>query len=199
LIDFSAYFSIVWLELPAVIFGLLYLIFAAKEKLACWYFAGISSVLFIIVFIKVNYPLESLLQVFYFFMAIFGWYKWKFRAGEMGSTRKIISLTVLQNFLVIMVSLLLAAGLFYLVKFFNLTASFPILDALTTSFAVVTTFLVAYKVLENWIYWIVIDSVSIYLYANKELWFTVILFAIYLILATFGYLSWRRKFKADLP
>ena len=52
---------------------------------------------------------------------------------------------------------------------------------------------VARKVLENWIYWFVIDAVSIGLYVNRELYFTAALFVAYLVMIVFGYLSWRRS------
>ena len=69
----------------------------------------------------------------------------------------------------------------------------PYLDAFTAWGAVVTTFMVARKILENWIYWFVIDSVSIGLYLDRELYFTVVLFCVYLVLIVIGYRSWHRS------
>ena len=70
-------------------------------------------------------------------------------------------------------------------------AALPYIDSFTTWGAIVATFMVARKVLENWLYWFVIDSVSIYLYVNRELYLTALLFAGYLVLIVIGYLSWR--------
>jgi nicotinamide mononucleotide transporter len=70
-------------------------------------------------------------------------------------------------------------------------AAFPYLDAATTCFAVMTTYLVAKKVLENWLYWVVIDLVSIYLYLSKGLMLTSLLFVLYVGLAVVGYFLWR--------
>ena len=72
-------------------------------------------------------------------------------------------------------------------------ASFPYIDALTTGFAVMTTYLVAQKVLENWLYWVVIDFVSIYLYFQKGLMLTSGLFILYVFMALSGYFMWRKK------
>jgi nicotinamide mononucleotide transporter len=58
---------------------------------------------------------------------------------------------------------------------------------------VVATFMVARKILENWIYWFVIDAVSVYLYLSRELYFTAALFVAYLVMIVFGYRSWRRS------
>ena len=76
-------------------------------------------------------------------------------------------------------------------------AVFPFLDALTTFGAIITTYMVAKKIIENWIYWFVIDSISIYLFYSRELYLTSILFFIYLIIIIFGYKSWNRKLKEN--
>jgi nicotinamide mononucleotide transporter len=65
---------------------------------------------------------------------------------------------------------------------------------LTTWASVVTTFMVARKVLENWIYWLVIDAISIYLYMDRELYFTAMLFAVYIVIIIFGWLSWSKTY-----
>ena len=76
-------------------------------------------------------------------------------------------------------------------------AVFPFLDALTTFGAIITTYMVAKKIIENWIYWFVIDSISIYLFYSRELYLTSILFFIYLIIIIFGYKSWNKKLKEN--
>jgi nicotinamide mononucleotide transporter len=74
-------------------------------------------------------------------------------------------------------------------------AQLPYLDSFTTWGSVVTTFMVARKVLENWIYWLVIDSVSIYLYIDRELYFTSMLFAVYIVIIFFGWFSWSKSYQ----
>jgi len=79
-------------------------------------------------------------------------------------------------------------------------AAFPYLDTFTTVFAVFATYLVTQKVLENWLYWLVIDAISIYLYIEKGLIPTTVLFIIYVIIAVYGYFKWQsiyRKSKAN--
>ncbi len=75
----------------------------------------------------------------------------------------------------------------------NTDAAWPFLDSFTTWASVVTTFMVARKILENWIYSIVIDALSILLYADRGLYLYAALFAAYVVIAVFGYLSWRRS------
>ena len=69
----------------------------------------------------------------------------------------------------------------------------PYIDSFTTWGSVITTFMVARKVLENWLYWIVIDAVSIFLYIDRELYQTVGLY-VYLVLAVIGYVAWRKAY-----
>jgi nicotinamide mononucleotide transporter len=71
----------------------------------------------------------------------------------------------------------------------------PYTDAFSTVFSLAATFMVTKKVLENWIYWIVIDAVCIYLFASRGLFLTSILFFFYTIIAVFGFVQWRRQFK----
>ena len=72
-------------------------------------------------------------------------------------------------------------------------ASLPYFDAFTTWGAVVATYMVAKKLLENWIYWFVIDFVSVFLFISRELYITAFLFTGYLIIIVFGYLAWKRS------
>ena len=72
-------------------------------------------------------------------------------------------------------------------------AALPFLDAFTTWGAIITTYMVAKKIIENWIYWFVIDLISIYLFISRELYLTSLLFFIYLIIIIFGYRSWMKK------
>jgi nicotinamide mononucleotide transporter len=80
---------------------------------------------------------------------------------------------------------------FYFTTYTN--SEMPIIDAFTSVFSVIATFMVIKKVLENWLYWIIIDIMSIYLYFSKDLHLTSILFAVYTIIAFFGYFSWIKQ------
>jgi nicotinamide mononucleotide transporter len=72
-------------------------------------------------------------------------------------------------------------------------AAFPYADSFTTWGAIVTTWMVARKILENWLYWFVIDSVSVFLYISRELYLTAGLFMLYLVLVVVGFISWRKS------
>ena len=180
-----------WLEITAVIFAILYLILAVKQNILCWIAGIISSVLYFFIMQKAGLYMEAYLQVFYVVMGIYGWSQWSasnasnpsFIVNTWSKYQHMIAISI------ILFLLALASGLI-LEKFTN--AVFPFIDALTTWGAIVATYMVAKKLLENWIYWFVIDSISIFLFMSRGLVLTSILFFIYLIIIYFGYKSWAR-------
>jgi nicotinamide mononucleotide transporter len=78
-------------------------------------------------------------------------------------------------------------------------AAFPYFDSFTTVAAIVTTYMVARKVLENWLYWFVIDSISVYLYLARGLTLTALLFVLYLVLIVIGWRRWWLDWRALPP
>jgi len=77
-------------------------------------------------------------------------------------------------------------------------ARLPYIDAFTTWASIITTYMVAKKVLENWIYWLVIDLVSIVLYLDRELYFTAALFGIYIVIIFFGWFAWLKSYQKTI-
>ena len=181
------------LELAAVIFAVAYLVLAVRENSLCWYAAGISTLIFLFIFWDVKLYMESGLQIYYLAMAFYGWYQWRGANRETASLRvskwrakqHVIALALIATLTFISGSLLNSGT----------DANSPYLDSFTTWASVVTTFMVARKILENWFYWLVIDSVSIYLYLDRELYFTSLLFAIYIVIIFFGWFAWNRSYR----
>ena len=77
-------------------------------------------------------------------------------------------------------------------------AASPFVDAATTLSALLATWMVANKLLENWLYWIAIDNASVGLYLSRDLTLTAALFAVYVILAGWGYVTWRKQWTTQL-
>ena len=94
--------------------------------------------------------------------------------------------------------ILIGAILTFFMGFYFTTytdSQMPIVDSFTTVFSVISTYMVTKKVLGNWLYWIVIDAVSVYLYYSRDLHLTSLLFVVYTIIAIFGYFAWIKKMK----
>jgi nicotinamide mononucleotide transporter len=191
-------------ELAAVLLAIGYVLLAVRENIWCWYCALISTAIYTALFWDVNLLMQSALNVYYMGMAVFGWYQWRYgRAGGDDAPRDstetgvaIRSLSQNQHLIIIVVigNVSLISG--YLLSQYS-TAAWPYVDSFTTWASVITTYLVTKKYLENWLYWIVIDSVSIPLYLDRELSLTALLFAIYIIIAIAGYFSWKKHLVSD--
>lgn len=183
----------IW-EWSAVACSLLYVILVSYKVLAAWIFAAISSALYIYLCYSNRLYLESILQIFYFIMAIYGWYMWT--SDDDTKDVVVIRWPIRYHLLNILISGLLMLLFGYIFDNYSNQAN-PYLDAFTTIFSLMATFMVAKKVLENWIYWIIIDAFSVYLFASRGLYMTSVLFILYTLIAVFGYFQWKKQYQLD--
>lgn len=178
-----------WLEAAAVVLALAYIWLAAKQNIWCWPCALLSTALYTYVFWEVTLPFHALLNIYYMLMAVYGWQQWqKSNDKTLGVQRWPVKRHALMVGLLVVISLL-----FSIVGTSIFDAQYIYLDAFITVFSVFTTVLVTRKVIENWLYWIVIDAVAVYLYLAKGLVLTGLLFVIYSLFAIYGYMQWNRN------
>ena len=180
-------------EVLAVVLGISYLLLAVKENPLCWYAAFASTLIFLFLFWDVELLMESALQVYYLLMAVYGWRQW--RHGGAGGQELPVSRWPARWHLYAAAGILCLSATSGLALQEWSSAALPFLDSFTTWGAVLTTLMVARKVLENWLYWLVIDGVSIYLYLDRELYLTALLFAVYLVIAVFGFRQWLQHYR----
>lgn len=182
----------IW-EWFAVATAILYVILAAKRLILCWLFALISSALYVYICFVSKLYIETFLQVFYFGMGVLGWILWNRSSVE---NDEIKTWGIRLNLINIILSGILTLGLGYYFKL-NTDQASPFLDAFVTSFALSATLMITKKVHEGWVYLIVVDIVSIYLYASRELYLTSFLSLVYTIIAIFGWLAWLKAMKKE--
>lgn len=182
----------VW-ELVAVVLGIAYLLLAMRESLWCWYAAFVSTAIFLFIFWDVSLFMESALQVFYLVMAVYGWQQWR-RTGTDQDSLRISSWSLKSHCYAIGGIIFLSICSGTLLEHFS-TAKLPFLDSFTTWGSIITTWMVTRKILENWLYWIVIDGVSIFLYLDRGLYLTALLFMAYLVIVVFGYRKWLQHYR----
>ncbi|MDC1149006.1 nicotinamide riboside transporter PnuC [Gammaproteobacteria bacterium] len=177
-----------WIEPMAVILAIIYLLLAIKQNISCWFAAFFSSLLYFFIMYSAGLYMEAWLQIFYCVMAAYGWSQWRISITD-DSKFLVRTWTRTQHIKVISLIFFLAliSGL-ALERFTN--AALPFIDSLTTWGAIVATYMVAKKLLENWIYWFVVDSISVFLFYSRGLFLTSMLFLFYLIIIYFGYKSW---------
>ena len=180
------------LEYLAVALAIAYLVLATRQNIWCWFCAFFSSAIYTYIFWDVSLLMESALNIFYVVMAVLGWWQWQYGGNE-GEELPVTKLKLWQHGVLISGVLGLALLNGWLMQRYT-NAALPFIDAFTTWASVVTTFLVVKKVLENWLYWIVIDSISIYLYLDRGLTLTALLFAGYVLIAIFGFVNWKKDF-----
>ncbi|MES2605474.1 MAG: nicotinamide riboside transporter PnuC [Pseudomonadota bacterium] len=186
--------SLLSLEGVAVVLALAYLLLAARESLWCWLCALISSAIYMWLMWEAKLYMETVLNFFYVVMAVLGWWQWKPTAvGK--PQRAIVSMRWSQHAICIGVTLALTLVNGWLIQRFT-DAAWPFVDSFISWGCVVTTVLVVRKVLENWLYWIVLDGLAVVVYLDRELYLTALLFAGYVVIVVFGYFKWRREYLA---
>jgi nicotinamide mononucleotide transporter len=186
----SAWHDTSWIEFIAAVLAVAYLLLAIGQRLSCWSAAFVSSVLYIFVLFNARLYMESLLNAFYAAMAVYGFWQWQHGkgGGALMVNRWPISRHALAASGIVGLSLVTA---FFLRRYTPAALPFP--DSMVAWSSVFATFLVARKVYENWHWWLLIDSVSVYLYYTRHLYATMLLFVLYLILIVIGMREWRRS------
>ena len=176
----------------AVVLAIAYLLLATRENLLCWYCAFVSTAIYTALFWDVNLLMDSGLNVYYMGMAVYGWYQWRF-GGTQHDGVAIRTLPV-SSHVTIIAAIVALTAISGLLLSENTDAAWPYVDSFTTWASVITTVMVARKILENWLYWFVIDAISVPLYLERELYLTAFLFVAYLVIVVIGYLSWRQRY-----
>ena len=187
-----------WLEFTAMVLALAYLILIMRENRWGWVCALISTAIYTLIFWDVSLLMDAGLNVYYMVMAVYGWAQCNKTQDSRHQPLRVHRWPLQRHglWIAIIVLATLTSGSL-LTK--HTQAAWPYLDSFTTWGSVFTTYLVARKVLENWYYWMVLNSVSLFLYIDRELYLTALLIFIYLILSVFGYLAWRKSYEQLAP
>ena len=184
-------------EWMAVGGALLYLILAARGNPWCWFWGIISCAFWAYAaFALYGLYIDGALQLFYVGISILGIYEWKY-GGKGRQVLPISRLSWRQHVAIWIGGLALSwvLGAFFAAY---TSAAATYLDAFTTVFSVIITFMVIRKKLENWIYWLLIDSVYVYLYWSRGGYLIALLFVAYLVIVVFGFFSWMKAYRQEL-
>ena len=188
----NGFLALSYWEILATILGIAYVILAAKESFWCWPAAFISTLIYTVLFWEGQLPMQAILNFYYMGMAIYGYQLWRKKAVQ-EDTFRVTKLSLSKH----LIYLFLASVLSFIIGYYlgeYTSTKLPYLDAAVMIFSVINTYLMAQKILENWIYWLVIDAAAIYLYWQTGFYVTIIMFCLYLVLAIYGYLEWKKSF-----
>lgn len=184
-----------YIEILGVVSGLLFLYFEYKEDARLWPLGILTSAFYIVIFFQAKFYADMGLQVYYLFISMYGWYAWLKASDKNGGSA--IAIKAVKPVLLIRL-LLISTGL-WVVLYFVLSrytdSPVPVGDSFTSSFAVVATWMLSRKILEQWHFWIVINTVACGLYFYRGLNLTAMLFIVYSLISVAGYFEWKRKFK----
>lgn len=190
----AVYTSSTPIEIVATTTGLLCVWLTAKENIWAWPIGLINVGCFFFMFWEAKLYADTMLQVFFFILSVYGWIIWltKREGTKVRPTSKLTPrLMLILGLLLVAVTLLWG----YVLQTYT-DASIPYADALIATLSLIAQYLLSSKVLENWLFWIVVDVMSIAMYAYKDLYALAFLYAIFLIIATAGYISWKRELHA---
>jgi len=180
-------------EIFGAIFGFLSVYFTIRQNIWCWYFGLLQVTLYCFVFYTSKLYSDMILHVIYIFLQFYGWYNWKY-GGSNKSTLRVTLLT--HTMFWIGLTVLVTALLGYVMQT-KTDASFPYEDAFITVASLVAQYLMIKKILQSWLFWIIVDVVAIVIYAYKDLYFTTVLYVLFLIMALMGYLEWKKAYNED--
>jgi nicotinamide mononucleotide transporter len=190
-----------WLEIVGTFFALIYLYFSVRENIWLWVTGFLTSFFYLIVFFQGRLYADMGLQFYYLVISVYGWFVWQWGRKTTGRSKMPISRikvsTGIKLFLIgILIYLVILWALIKLPSMVDIPASeLPYWDAFTTTGGILGTWMLARKMIENWIVWIVVDLVSSGMYLYKGLEITVGLYLVYTTVAVIGYREWRKNMK----
>lgn len=180
------------LEAASVLFGLAYSVLAVKRNRWCWVAGGTSSAILIYLAWGARLPMQASLQAYYVAISVYGFWRWSRQQGQ--AARAVTTWPLRAHVAALAVVFALSAlSSHWLAE--QTRAAWPFLDSLTTWASLLATWLVTQVKLENWLYWIVVDAISMFLFASQGLFFVALLFALYLIVSSVGFVAWRRTWR----
>jgi nicotinamide mononucleotide transporter len=182
------------IEIGAVVTGLVWIILLIKENIWCWIFGIISALLSIYLFYNSKLYSEAILYCYYVFISIYGWYVWSKKGIE--DKRKIRTWSWLFHLSIIIIGIVLS---YFLGAYFanNTDAQRPFHDSFSTIFSFIANLMEAKKLLFGWIYWIVLNAFSGWLYFDRGIYVYAGLMLIYFVLSLYGFISWKKSYDAQ--
>lgn len=181
------------LELMATLTGVASVFFSYKKNILTYFFGLISVTLYTFICFNAGIYAEMGINIFYFIMSVYGWINWH-RLFNRNESFKAIQLTFLQNVFFFLMTMVIWIVIFFILKRYT-DSNVPFLDSFTTAFFVTGMILMTIKSIENWIYLIIGNLVTIPLFIYKELYISAVFYLILTVFACLGIVSWKKTIK----
>ncbi|SFH13971.1 nicotinamide riboside transporter PnuC [Pedobacter insulae] len=182
------------LEWCGVFTGILCVWLAAKNNIWNWPVAIVSVIIYIFIFFETKLYADMGLQLYFFVMNVYGWYFWSKQRNNPTESRPITIITTREILLSVLGAVVFTITLGFLL-YQQTDASFPFIDSFCTACSLIGQIFLARKVLQNWLIWIFVDLIYVGVYFSKDLYATGLMYALYIGIATMGYLDWRKTYR----
>ena len=180
-----------YIEILGVLFSFLYLYFSIRQKILLWPMGIISALLYMVVFFRSKFYADMGLNGYYLIISVYGWIIWKKGVSQTGTELPVSRIRLGLAMILLSVTGAAFFGIGLILDRFT-DSPIPYWDAFTTALSFTATWMLARKILEHWILWVIVDAVSMGLYLYRGLYPTLVLFAVYTAMAVIGFIQWKR-------
>ncbi len=195
-------YSVSYIELIGTSFGLASVYYASRANILTWATGIVNEIFLFILFFQVQLYADMVLQIYFFIVTLYGWYKWNKKSVE-NEISKIGFRTNILLASIIIVGTIVSGYVFtnihrYMPGFFKIQAAYPYIDSFVMVSSIIATVLLAKKKIENWYLWISIDAVCTVIYFKKGVLFLSLEYFIFLGLASYGLYNWKKMSNTKL-
>ena len=190
-----------YVEFIGTVLGLISVFLAARANIFTWPTGIANAIFFMVIFYQIHLYSDMFLQMYFCGMGVYGWFTWKYRAEHAQSDIRTLSnknrlkLAALVVVTVLVIGTLISQIHLLLPQVFDHPASYPYIDTFVAVSSVLAVILLARRIFETWVLWVLVDITSIGLYAVKGVKLIAVEYVIFLALALLGILSWRKLWR----
>ena len=201
-----------WLDIVTTVLGLAYILLEYRASLWMWVVGFAMQALGIVLYYQKGLYADCGMEFYYLSMTVYGYWKWvrgnqrdrSFDTSADSSDPQPpnlggLEITHIPLRLLVRWSAIMAAvwALIYWLLVTYTNSNVPLADSFTTALSLIGIWALAHKYLEQWFIWIAVDVVTSILYFYKDIPFKASLYALYVVIAIFGYMKWRRMMTSD--
>ena len=192
-----------YVEFIGTVLGLISVFLAARANIFTWPTGIANAIFFLVIFFQIQLYSDMFLQMYFCGMGVYGWFSWKNKPGQTQSAIRTLSNTDRMRLAMLITAVTLVIGTLVsrlhllLPQIFEKPASYPYIDTFIAVSSVLAVILLARRIFETWVLWVLVDITSIGLYSVKGVKLIALEFVIFLALAILGVLSWYRLWKKE--
>jgi len=187
----ESFYSVSWVQWLASFLAVIYILLAYKNSSACFLFGLLSALLWAYEsYINLDLKFDAALQIFYALMSIYGLYIWKY--GGENKSEKPISFLGLKGNLMWIISGLIITLIVYYWAIYYVESSRTFLDIFTTVYSLIATILLVHRYMENWILFVIVDLLYVYIYYLQGGYVFALMMIIYIFMSFASWFNWKR-------